>query len=54
MHGLMPNPLTKLSESAEEDEVLRSRKRKLDMEAESDGEQAAGTASSAVWRTSGF
>ena len=39
MHGLMPNPLTKLSESTEEDEVLRSRKRKLDMEAESDGEQ---------------
>ena len=33
MHGLMPNPLTKLSESTE-DEVLRSRKRKLDMEAE--------------------
>ena len=30
---------TKLSESTEEDEVLRSRKRKLDMEAESDGEQ---------------
>ena len=39
MRGLMPNPLTKLSESTEEDEVLRSRKRKLDMEAESDGEQ---------------
>ena len=39
MHGLMPNPLTKLSESTEEDEVLRSRKWKLDMEAESDGEQ---------------
>ena len=39
MHGLMSNPLTKLSESTEEDEVLRSRKRKLDMEAESDGEQ---------------
>ena len=39
MHRLMPNPLTKLSESTEEDEVLRSRKRKLDMEAESDGEQ---------------
>ena len=39
MHGPMPNPLTKLSESTEEDEVLRSRKRKLDMEAESDGEQ---------------
>ena len=36
---LMPNPLTKLSESTEEDEVLRSRKWKLDMEAESDGEQ---------------
>ena len=34
MRGLMPNPLTKLSESTEEDEVLRSRKRKLDMEAE--------------------
>ena len=39
MRGLMPNPLTKLSESTEEDEVLRSRKRKLDMEAESDSEQ---------------
>lgn len=39
MRGLMPNPLTKLSESTEEDEVLRSRKRKLDIEAESDGEQ---------------
>ena len=34
MHGLMPNLLTKLSESTEEDEVLRSRKRELDMEAE--------------------
>lgn len=39
MRGLMPNSLTKLSESTEEDEVLRSRKRKLDMGAESDGEQ---------------
>ena len=39
MHRLMQNPLTKLSESTEEDEVLRSRKRKLDMEAESDSEQ---------------
>lgn len=53
MRGLMPNSLTKLSESTEEDEVLRSRKRKLDMGAESDGEQLRNSFV-CIWRTSGF
>ncbi len=52
MHGLMPNPLTKLSESTEEDEA-RSRKWKLDMEAESDGEQLR-KSFACIWRTNGF